>query len=174
MEVFGIGLPELLVIAVVALIVVGPERLPEAARTLGRGIAEFRRATEPARTMLRDISSELTNVATTTQAAITPALTGTAPQGRTTALMTQQEREQYITTGELPPRVAEELAAQANGNGRAAVEIPHIDYAMPHTERRPAQTSPDEDLYYPAPFEPPPADPKALQYDSEEDDTARE
>lgn len=43
---FGIGFPELLVIMVVALIVVGPSRLPDLARALGRGYAEFRRATD--------------------------------------------------------------------------------------------------------------------------------
>jgi TatA/E family protein of Tat protein translocase len=42
--VFGIGMPELLVILVVALVVLGPKRLPEIARSLGRGMAEFRRA----------------------------------------------------------------------------------------------------------------------------------
>ncbi|MFI5394495.1 MAG: Sec-independent protein translocase protein TatB [Candidatus Binatia bacterium] len=42
---FGIGTPELLVIFVVALIVLGPERLPEVARVLGRAMAELRRAT---------------------------------------------------------------------------------------------------------------------------------
>ena len=42
---FGIGMPELMVILVVALIVLGPSRLPEIARALGKGLAEFRRAT---------------------------------------------------------------------------------------------------------------------------------
>ncbi|MBW1644996.1 MAG: twin-arginine translocase TatA/TatE family subunit [Deltaproteobacteria bacterium] len=43
---FGIGLPELLLILVVALVVIGPQKLPELAKSLGRGLAEFRRATE--------------------------------------------------------------------------------------------------------------------------------
>lgn len=43
---FGIGMPELLLILAVALIVLGPKKLPELARALGKGLAEFRRATD--------------------------------------------------------------------------------------------------------------------------------
>ena len=41
---FGIGMSELMVILVVALVIFGPTRLPELARSLGRAMAEFRRA----------------------------------------------------------------------------------------------------------------------------------
>ena len=41
---FGIGMTELVVIFVIALLVLGPKRLPELARSLGKGLAEFRRA----------------------------------------------------------------------------------------------------------------------------------
>ena len=43
---FGIGLPELVVILAVALIILGPQRLPEVARMLGRAYAQLRRASE--------------------------------------------------------------------------------------------------------------------------------
>ncbi len=43
---FGIGMPELLLILVVALIVVGPKKLPHLAKSLGKGLSEFRRATD--------------------------------------------------------------------------------------------------------------------------------
>jgi sec-independent protein translocase protein TatB len=42
---FGIGMPELILILAVALIVIGPKKLPDLARSLGRGIAEFKKAT---------------------------------------------------------------------------------------------------------------------------------
>jgi sec-independent protein translocase protein TatA len=42
---FNIGMPELVVILAVALIVLGPNRLPEVARMLGKALAEFRKAT---------------------------------------------------------------------------------------------------------------------------------
>ena len=41
---FGIGMTELMVILVIGLIVLGPRRLPELARSLGRALGEFRRA----------------------------------------------------------------------------------------------------------------------------------
>jgi TatA/E family protein of Tat protein translocase len=43
---FGIGLPELIVIAVIALLVVGPKKLPDLAKSLGKGLQEFKKATE--------------------------------------------------------------------------------------------------------------------------------
>ena len=43
---FGIGMPELLLILALALIVIGPKKLPDIARALGRGMAEFKRATD--------------------------------------------------------------------------------------------------------------------------------
>lgn len=49
---FGIGFTELLVILIVALLVFGPQRLPELARSLGKSLAEFRRASSDLRQSL--------------------------------------------------------------------------------------------------------------------------
>ncbi len=43
---FGIGMPELMIIFAIALIVIGPAKLPELARSLGKTLGEFKRATD--------------------------------------------------------------------------------------------------------------------------------
>ena len=43
---FGIGFQELIIIAVIALLIVGPKKLPDLAKTLGKGFSEFRKATD--------------------------------------------------------------------------------------------------------------------------------
>ncbi len=42
---FGIGMPELILILAVALIVIGPKKLPDLAKSLGRAFSEFKKAT---------------------------------------------------------------------------------------------------------------------------------
>jgi len=51
---FGIGLPELMVIAIVAVVVFGPERLPEYARQAGRFVRQLRNLANSAQNQLRE------------------------------------------------------------------------------------------------------------------------
>ncbi|MDD2335729.1 MAG: TatA/E family twin arginine-targeting protein translocase [Geobacteraceae bacterium] len=41
---FGFGMPQILIILAIALIIFGPQKLPELARTLGKALADFKRA----------------------------------------------------------------------------------------------------------------------------------
>ena len=55
---FGIGMTELLVILVIGLLVIGPKKLPELARSLGKGLAEFRRASTEMRRDFLDVAEQ--------------------------------------------------------------------------------------------------------------------
>jgi sec-independent protein translocase protein TatA len=71
---FGsIGMPELIIILVIALIIFGPRKLPELGRSLGKSIGEFKRASNELRSTLEEeIRIEEQRERTTTAAAATP------------------------------------------------------------------------------------------------------
>ena len=54
----SIGGPEILIVLLVALIVLGPKRLPHAARQVGRAVAEFRRVTSDFQSEVRQAIAE--------------------------------------------------------------------------------------------------------------------
>ena len=51
---FGIGMTELIIILAIALLVIGPEKLPELARTLGKGLSEFKKTAEDFRNTIHE------------------------------------------------------------------------------------------------------------------------
>ncbi len=78
---FGLGVPELILIFFVALIVFGPKKLPEIGRTLGKALGEFKKATDDLKnTVEREVRmDELKSI---TPSLITPieAVSRTEPQ----------------------------------------------------------------------------------------------
>ncbi|HZR22548.1 MAG TPA: TatA/E family twin arginine-targeting protein translocase [Vicinamibacterales bacterium] len=80
---FGsIGMPELIIIFVIALIIFGPRKLPELGRSLGKSLAEFKKASNELRNTLeeeirieeqRDVQAKQAAAATPAAAAPTPA-----------------------------------------------------------------------------------------------------
>jgi sec-independent protein translocase protein TatA len=53
---FGLGVPELIFIFLLALLIFGPKKLPEIGRTLGKGMSEFRKASNE---LTRSLNTEL-------------------------------------------------------------------------------------------------------------------
>ncbi len=62
---FNIGLPELLIIAAIALIVFGPNKLPELARAFGKAMREFKKATEEVKESFEAETRELDELKST-------------------------------------------------------------------------------------------------------------
>jgi TatA/E family protein of Tat protein translocase len=58
---FGMGMPEILMILAIALVVIGPRKLPDLGRSLGRALKEFRKATSEFKSSL-DIEDDLSDV----------------------------------------------------------------------------------------------------------------
>ena len=86
-----IGMPEMMIIAVIALIIFGPRKLPELGKSLGKSIAEFKRASNELKSTLEEeIRTEELNDArksaqippSASTAPSTPA--PSAPEGETT------------------------------------------------------------------------------------------
>jgi sec-independent protein translocase protein TatB len=68
---FGLSFGEIVIIAVIALLLLGPDRLPEAAKTLGKGLREIRRATDDLKDQVQKEIS-LDDVRTTKPALVPP------------------------------------------------------------------------------------------------------
>jgi sec-independent protein translocase protein TatA len=82
MNIFGIGLPEMAVIAAIALLVFGPKRLPEMGKTLGKTLKGFQSASQEFEKEFRqaiDTEAAATATATATATAPDPAVAETAP-----------------------------------------------------------------------------------------------
>ena len=58
---FGIGMPEMILILAIALIVIGPKKLPDLAKSLGRAMNEFKKATREIKESI-DIDGDLKDV----------------------------------------------------------------------------------------------------------------
>lgn len=108
---FGIGFQEMLIILVVVLIFFGPKRLPDLAKSLGKGIAEFKKASEEVRQGINDAMKEeppkqdaaAGATAPATPLAEPPAAPATEPQAG--PAVSQEAKDQGPTpgAGEPPP-----------------------------------------------------------------------
>jgi sec-independent protein translocase protein TatA len=60
---FGLGIPELIVIFVIALVVFGPRKLPDLGRSIGRAMAEFKKASDEFQESVRSEMKEVEKTA---------------------------------------------------------------------------------------------------------------
>jgi sec-independent protein translocase protein TatB len=141
-----LSLPHLIIIFVVALVVFGPEKLPELARNLGKVLGEFRRATGDIRSTfedhLRDLERESEQRRIGGAAPATAGTPNTAPAATTPDAPAVTPAEGIVPT--IPqknaigtPRLAEENPAEASAPGTPSFE--------PATDSEPAAVQPSKE-----------------------------
>lgn len=117
---FGLGFQEVLLILFIALIVVGPGKLPELARALGRGLAEFRKATSDLKSTFEQDSTvqELKKEFRTAQSQIMLDNLGTS--------IKSEASKAGLSTEEIPPKAPaeEETPAADTPNEAAPAQAP--------------------------------------------------
>lgn len=78
---FDIGFQELVIIFIVALLVVGPKKLPEVGRSLGRGIAELKRAMQGLKDSIEEEEEKIKREIPDIKEGLTPPAEGTEDSG---------------------------------------------------------------------------------------------
>jgi sec-independent protein translocase protein TatA len=111
--VLDIGIQELLVIMVIALIVFGPDKLPDLGRRLGRAMREFRRASDEFR---RTVETNL-NLDLDDRTPLPPSASGTSPSGGGVAEPAPGAGEALPEPATAEAAVGVHVEAQAHVNG---------------------------------------------------------
>ena len=142
---FGIGLPELIIIMVIALIIIGPSKLPDLARALGKGMAEFKKATQEIKDSLdvdqdfQDIRNDLSdtvsslNRPTEEQEPVDKAPEGGAPSGGEESAA-EEKGEEEPSRYESFDDVLEEYERTKTSSGKASASTEEIEEAKPEEE----------------------------------------
>ena len=110
---FNIGFPELLIIVAIALIVFGPNKLPELARAFGKAMREFKKATEEVKESFEAETKDLDEIKSTFAEEREKFLAG----------LTEEVSE---TTGETP------ISSETTGERLAESEAPASEAASSH------------------------------------------
>jgi Tat protein translocase TatB subunit len=147
---FGIGMPELMLIFVLALLVFGPKELPKIARTLGKAMAELRRASDELRDGIQreiELAEREENPASPPEAAPSTTLTEATPPAPET--LPSQAAEGAPAEGIEPPpgSVAAEIPTEpaTPASGEQVGETPAKEVVEPTLTSAPSETDEAKD-----------------------------
>src|SRR5436305_8739785 len=115
---FGLGVPELIFILLLALLIFGPKKLPEIGRTLGKGMAEFRKASNE---LTRTINAELALDETPTPPTIRAVQ---APESQARTPLIAAVPDPVPVASETPAPAAQEAAVEPAGAAAGPSEPP--------------------------------------------------
>lgn len=125
---FGLSFGEIVIIAILALVLLGPDRLPEAAKTIGKTVRDLKKATD-----------------------------GLKDQIETELYQTEKSLEKMIKAPEVPPVTSAAMSASARQPAPAppatAANVPGLEAALvdpaPPPPAPPAEPSPGDDAAKP-------------------------
>jgi TatA/E family protein of Tat protein translocase len=130
----SIGAPELLVILVVALIIFGPRKLPQLSRSLGKSLAEFRRASDEfKRTWEREVELETT----AKEARIAQAM---LPEDN--SITDEEQRSSTVLDATIGQDMSEEPRSASQDSPAAAVLPADAPASQPATEEAATTNAP--------------------------------
>jgi len=142
---FGIGMPELMLIFVLALLVFGPKELPKIARTLGKAMAELRRASDELRDGIQreiELAEREETPASPPEAGPSTTLTEATPPAPET-LPSQDAEGSQLPPGSVAAEIPTEPATPASGE--QVGETPAKEVVEPTVTSAPSETDKAKD-----------------------------
>jgi len=118
----SVGAPEILVILVLALLVLGPDRLPQAARTMGRWVGEIRKITGSLQAEVQDVVDEVMRPVNETATVATESFTSTYRPADTGTSTTAVEPDP--ATAASPSTAVSEPLSTEDGEHRLPADVP--------------------------------------------------
>lgn len=164
---FGIGMPELILILAIALIVIGPKKLPGLAKSLGRAMGEFRKATDDlkdsitADTEFKEVKKSFDDINQDIKDSF-KASPESPPNFQTDPTASTDEMPQADSTDEMPQAETETAASQDRGEPLSDLKDAFDQFndeakesAKGDEESQPASVRSDTDEKSEAPKQPP-------------------
>lgn len=131
MNIFGIGLPEMAVIAAIGLLVFGPKRLPELGKTLGKTLKGFQSASSQFEQEFRKAVDTVSN--DTVSATAVPASAVSAPAVSAPAVSAAVDSSEALTLGAGAVAVAPTETLAASQSPAAGPGVPELVSDQPAT-----------------------------------------
>jgi sec-independent protein translocase protein TatA len=115
---FGLGMPELIVIFVIALVVFGPKRLPDLGKSIGRALSEFKKAQQEFQASVQSEMKEVEKTANLDELKKLGNLTDQPLSKKIDAATSTEPRKDEQTTGSGPEQKPEQnRGGEARRNG---------------------------------------------------------
>jgi sec-independent protein translocase protein TatA len=127
---FDVGLPEMIVIMVIALVVFGPKKLPEIAKSLGKAIKEIKKASEEVKESLKDETTDSREIRNAFHQNYPP----TDYSGKGT-----ESTEPAIETPPIPAEATEKTSQPVEPPVPAGISI-HVEPPTPLEKEKPLPT----------------------------------